>query len=83
MELPIDFVKVDIPLADVKSELGAEFIPRTSQLIAFGSGRLEQINQEIMGGPPNTQCKNMWRDDRMVKTLVSGFQYILEPGEVY
>ncbi len=35
MERPIVDVKVDISLADVKSELGAEFISRTSPLIAF------------------------------------------------
>jgi hypothetical protein len=48
MEQPIVDVKVDIPLADVKSELGSEFILRTSPLIALGTGRQEQIDQEII-----------------------------------
>jgi hypothetical protein len=48
MKKPIVNVKVDIPLADVKSELGAEFTPRTSTLIARGAGRLEQINPDII-----------------------------------
>ncbi len=48
MECPIDNVKVDIPLPDVKIELGAEFIPRLSNLNAFGAGGLEHIDQEII-----------------------------------
>ncbi len=39
VERPIVDVKVDIPLADVKSELGA---------VAFETGRLEQIDREII-----------------------------------
>ncbi len=48
VEQPINNAKVDIPLADVKNELGTELNARTSTLIALGAGQLEQINQEII-----------------------------------
>ncbi len=60
--------KVDIPLADVKSELGAEFILRTSPLIAFGTRRPDQIDQEII------RSRHLYAEhkDRVDKIITNG-----------
>ncbi len=39
VERPINNAKVDIPLDDVKIQLGSKFVPRTSTIISYGAGR--------------------------------------------
>jgi hypothetical protein len=76
MEQPIIDVKVDIPLADVKSELGAEFILRKSPLIAFGTGRPEQIDQEII------RSLHLYAEhkDQVDKIITSGDYHLIPMG---
>ncbi len=77
MEQPIVDIKVDIQLADVKSELGAEFILRTSPLIAFGTGRPEQIiDQEII------RSRHLYAEhkDQVDKIITSGDYHVIPMG---
>ena len=76
VEQPIVDVKDAIPLADVKSELGAEFILRTSPLIAFGTGRLEQIDQEII------RSRDLYAEhkDQVDKIITSGDYHVIPMG---
>jgi hypothetical protein len=80
VEQTIGNVKVDIPLVDVKSELGIEFIPRRSTLIVFWAGRLEQIDQEIIRSWCLHQATYAEHKERVANIISSGDYHAIPMG---
>ncbi len=73
MEQPISDVTVDTSIIDVKSKLGMEFIPRTSNLIAFGAGSLKQQLMRRLSDHSAymLSIRNEWTRSLQMKSILS------------